>query len=229
MKQSKVGPPNKSEEEEEQTRDPIYQQFIALQQDWDTYKNLIPRRQYSTASNPINGNFLQLMNKKSPREVLMSSPQNKRSSPPEGYFWKARNNELAFEIVRERWAGIESGELKGRRLFGDLKEEREEIRSSDWVEELSEVSCMGSHYCEDEDEIKGNIYCGIKEEVAPLIGDEKVEREKKDDNRPGRWMHGNGMAIFSIIVLVLVLFGVISIRSNGGYANEENEVILVPT
>ncbi|KAK8266035.1 hypothetical protein V6Z12_D12G218300 [Gossypium hirsutum] len=53
------------------------------------------------------------LNQNSPRKLIMSPPLDEVA-------WKVRTNDLAVEeILRERRAAIESGKLKGRRLFED--------------------------------------------------------------------------------------------------------------
>ncbi|CAK9170261.1 unnamed protein product [Ilex paraguariensis] len=176
----------------------LHQKFKNLQKEWESYKyrSKNPRvlRQCSTDSRTIVIDTLQLMNNYSPSE-LMASLQRRRSPPSEG-FWKVRNNDMVVqEILRERWAAIESGNLKGKRLFADFEgatgvgfEEREEI-CSDWLgliqeNQESEMSSVCSSYGSHDD----NGDCGRKEGLTAgcyccsgsSVSDERVEMRKKE-------------------------------------------------
>ncbi|OMP08367.1 hypothetical protein COLO4_06540 [Corchorus olitorius] len=98
----------------------LHQIFEALEQEWDFIKQR-PERSSSRSSKMIKN--LRLLNT-SPRQ-LMSSLQDRSSSPTEGSVgWKMRTNDLAVEeILTERRAAIETGKLKGRRLFVEEEEE----------------------------------------------------------------------------------------------------------
>ncbi|XP_008239500.1 PREDICTED: uncharacterized protein LOC103338092 [Prunus mume] len=104
-------------EEERESVTKLQKQFMILQQDWDSYKQSNPRakRRHSTNSSSFTmvKNLDQLLDT-SPRH-LMSSLQH-GLSPSQGE-WPVRTNDLVEEIRRERRAAIESGKLKGRRLF----------------------------------------------------------------------------------------------------------------
>lgn len=105
-------------EEEKESVTKLQKQFMNLQQDWDSYKQSNPRakRRHSTNSSSFTmvKNLDQLIDT-SPRH-LMSSLQH-GLSPSQGE-WRVRTNDLVVEeIRRERRAAIESGKLKGRRLF----------------------------------------------------------------------------------------------------------------
>ncbi|KAA8542096.1 hypothetical protein F0562_023248 [Nyssa sinensis] len=171
----------------EESEDKLYQQFKNLQRDWDTFKQSNPRtlRRCLTDSNTII-KTLQLLNN-SPRD-LMSSLQYRRSP-----------SEAVEEILRERRAAIESGKLKGRRLFGGLEgatemafEGREEICNDcfDLVQEseVRSVSSYGSH--------AENVNCESKEEV------------------PSGCCHCCSCSGSS-------LSGLISMRCNAGYEDED--------
>ncbi|CAK7336749.1 unnamed protein product [Dovyalis caffra] len=101
-----------------ETIDELYQQFMHLQHEWDSIKQPKPRTlcRASTDSKLMVKARKLLYN--SPRD-LMSALQHGRSPPVEGGGeWKVRNNDLAVdEILKERREAIESGKLKGRRLF----------------------------------------------------------------------------------------------------------------
>lgn len=116
---------------ENQNVEKLHQQFMNLQQDWDSFKQSNPKtkRRYSYSSSTNHSNSmvrnLQLLDT-SPRN-LMSSLQSSAISPLEGA-WKVRTNDLAVqEIIRERREAIKSGKLKGRRLFQGFDNENVEM------------------------------------------------------------------------------------------------------
>ncbi|KAF5730964.1 hypothetical protein HS088_TW19G00567 [Tripterygium wilfordii] len=82
-------------------------------------KLLLPSAPMTDSSNANVVTILQLLDK-SP-ETLVSSLQQKRS-PSSDRAGKVRNNDwLVEEILRERRVAIDSGRLKGRRLFESLE------------------------------------------------------------------------------------------------------------
>lgn len=94
----------------------------------------------------------------------MSSLQQKRSPPSSDRAWKVRNNNLAIEeIMRDRKAAIESGKLKGRRLFESL-ESATEI-GLDGLGQESEVRSVIS-YVSDDDEYEDK---GGEERLLTLV------------------------------------------------------------
>ena len=156
--------------EKKREQDKLQHQFMVLQQNWHSYNQSHPRtqRRYSTNSNHMAKSLQRLDS--SPKS-LMSSLQ-KRLSPPEGA-WKVRTNDLAMEeIRRERKAVIESGRLKGRRLFE--ADESETETGFGWKEKIcnglaqeSEVRSMS--FCDsDDDHDHENETGGMISNVLPV-------------------------------------------------------------
>ncbi|WRX18344.1 hypothetical protein QQP08_010831 [Theobroma cacao] len=151
--------------EEEVTDDQkLHHLFKNLEQEWDFIKQR-PERTLHTRSTGSSKMIqtLRLLNN-SPRK-LMSSLQH-RSSPSERVAWKVRTNDLAVEeILTERRAAIESGKLKGRRLFEgaegvtEMGFGRDEVTCSGWeigLDQESEVRSVFSYESDnDVDEIWG--------------------------------------------------------------------------
>ncbi|KAK9278110.1 hypothetical protein L1049_027929 [Liquidambar formosana] len=241
----------------EKETEKLQKKFKHLLQDWDSIKQSNPRRTLRRCSTDTYSivNKLNLL-ENSPRN-LMSSLQHRRS-PSDGE-WQVWNNDLAGEETRrERRAAIESGKVKGRRLFEvSLEGEtavgfggREEMCIG-WSElgQESEVRSVFSYASDDESGNGGN-----KEEAystvcchccscssSSLVFGENVEREKVvveaekvvACGEEKRGVGGNGkrgMLLMAWLAIVLVVFaiGIISVRSFDGYG-DENEVILVPT
>ncbi|KAL5862601.1 hypothetical protein ACOSQ3_000115 [Xanthoceras sorbifolium] len=175
-KEEKETPPCNIDHTRKETDDKLDQLLKDLEEEWDSIKQSKRRalHRYPTDSNIIIETF-QLMDK-SPRN-LMSSLQQRSWSPDESA-WKVRNNDLAvMEILRERRAAIESGKLKGRRLFEEPEGvteagsgERESLCIIGWnsLNQDSEVRSACSYDSDDEKE--GNIG-GSEEEVLPAYSD----------------------------------------------------------
>ncbi|GMJ00111.1 hypothetical protein HRI_003680300 [Hibiscus trionum] len=97
-------------DDEEQTEDQKLQLLLKnLENEWDFIKKRPDRTLYRTSSASC--------------KTIRYSPGELMSSPFEETAWKVRTNDLAVEeILRERRSAIESGKLKGRRLFEDETE-----------------------------------------------------------------------------------------------------------
>lgn len=121
MRRSKGG--NKKSENEA-----LYQQFINLQKDWDSFKqsnykslNFSQISAKSDSSSTSLDIFKLLGN--SPRSLMSSLQDSKSPLELEGFNWKVKKNDLAVEeILRDRRTALVSGKLKGRRLFEENDE-----------------------------------------------------------------------------------------------------------
>lgn len=133
------------------------------------------------------------------------------------------SNDLAKEeIRRDRKVGIESGKLKGRRLFEAEESEAEVGFFGEREEVISSVTSYGH-------EGKGSSTCeGSEEEKVVGVSVEKVKGDEISFVKGGgeRWM----VMIKGWFCVVLMVFamGVIFMRCNGG-CRVEDEVMLVPT
>lgn len=135
--------PQEGEEKEEAL---LEEKYKKLEEHWNTCKQSNPphkvlRRCSTGSSSSSSSSVDQLFNKYSPRE-LMSSLQvkHRRSVPPpppsEGrgsymmmmFNSKVReNDDMLVELLRDRLSAIQSGKLKGRRLFQDSDDDDDEL------------------------------------------------------------------------------------------------------
>ncbi|GKV42166.1 hypothetical protein SLEP1_g49603 [Rubroshorea leprosula] len=102
----------------------LHRLFKSSEQEWDSIKRSRPRTlRGSSADSCSIFKALQLLDD-SPKSLMSSLQKGRRSHPSEGLTkWKVRNNDLAaLEILRERRAAVESGNLKGRRLFEEVED-----------------------------------------------------------------------------------------------------------
>ncbi|KAM1025567.1 hypothetical protein ACFX14_038602 [Malus domestica] len=260
MKEDPTMKTHQAEEKEERLVAKLQKQFMSLQQDWDSYKNSKPKtkRRHSTnysSKFSMVKNLDQLLDS-SPRH-LMCSLQHHRVSPSEGGEWKVTSNDWAVEeIRRERRAAIESGRLKGRRLFEAEDCEREMgfggKEEGTWCggwsnglaqeSEVRSVSFDGSSDGEDGDDESGKSkeigVCFQRCSRAKSLGsssslaDEKLKMEegvKKVDRNEGGNNGGRCIVMaMRVVAVASIVFGICFIRGFAGYGNE-NEVILVPT
>ncbi|KAG7952141.1 hypothetical protein I3843_12G044500 [Carya illinoinensis] len=106
----------------------LHQKFEVLEQEWESYVQSIPRtvRRYSTDNSVAMAKAVDQLLDSSPSNFISSLQQ--KWSPPKGGHWKIRTNDLAAEeMLRERRLVIESGRLKGRRLFQAVEDETEMV------------------------------------------------------------------------------------------------------
>lgn len=166
-----------------------------------------------------------------------------------------RSNDAAMEeIRRDRRAAIESGKLKGRRLFEAEVGfgEREEISSTvtsygdegkgscDQISSEEEKVCgycgccrnsgSGLSFLSDEKEDGGGVAVAVVGGGGKVVG-VNVDEVKRDEisfvNGGGRWIMVMIKGLFSVVLMVFAV-GVFIMRCNGGYGVED-EVMLVPT
>ncbi|KAH7866800.1 hypothetical protein Vadar_025200 [Vaccinium darrowii] len=225
----------------------LIQDFSILERDWNSFNSSKPRplRRMSSAdsSNAILKTLQLLSN--SPRS-LMSSLQI-----------RGRSDAAREEIIRDRKAAIESGKLKGRRLF-EAEESETEVGFGE-REEICSVSSYGN-------EVKGSCGRSKQDQVVSGSGyhvrccsgsslsDEKVERgevvvvgggggggEKvvglnvEEVKRCEVGVKGKGGEMWMIlggwfsIVLMIFALGIIYMSCIIGGYGDEDEVMLVPT
>ncbi|KAJ7957223.1 putative Transmembrane protein [Quillaja saponaria] len=181
----------------------------------------------------------------------MSSLQQRSLPPLEGGIWKVRTNDLETEeIIRERRAAIETGKLKGRRLFEPL--ERETGMGFVGIEdcEVWSVSfCDSDNEHDQQDDSNGSkdspavcfqcCYSSASSSSSPCVSGEIFE-EKEQEAGEGRILgrieekrvSGNGGRHYMVFLVGLAIASIIfaicitKVRSIGGY---QNEVIIVPT
>ncbi|KAL6182648.1 hypothetical protein ACLB2K_044063 [Fragaria x ananassa] len=230
----------------------LQEQFMNLQQEWESYKQSNPktkRRSCSSSSSTLAKTVDQLLDN-SPRH-LMSSLQH-IMPPSKGDSWNVRINDLAVEeIKRDRRAVIESGKLKGRRLFEDQHEETEigyggeESEWGSWDDwdqesEMRSLPLCGSGGEEVESgeskEIKVCFQDSISSLTSSLCGEKMKEEEKLvtvEKKEVVKIKGGNGVScivmIMPVLAIAALIFALCSIRGLYGYGNEHYELILVPT
>ncbi|KAI9079469.1 hypothetical protein K1719_038551 [Acacia pycnantha] len=169
---------------------------------------------------------------KSPTD-LMSMFQEQQQQQP----WKLRTRDAAVqEILRERREAIETGRLKGRRLFEPIQRGgttilNEVLSGDDEIGQESEVRSLSFDYSEDE------TYSPPSSSSAlPLLSchsldrDQEVKEEEEVQdvcNAEARVGNGGRDIIFlGMIAIVLLVF---AIYKSWVRRFEEYEVILVPT
>lgn len=150
-----------------------------------------------------------------------------------------RTNDLAIvEIVRDRQAAIESGKLKGRRLFDEMESGggelglygKEEICSgcSSVLIQRSEVQslCSCTSYDDENDagcrdcDMSCSCSCSSSVCVEKKGGDNGVDACGERE----RWLVPIAWLVLGILLLVLNL-----ILSWGSFDGEEDDEMLVPT
>lgn len=227
----------------------LQEQFMNLQQDWESYKQTNPntkRRSYSTNSSSSNtmAKTLDQLLDNSPRHLMSSLQQ--RMHPSEGDNWNV--NDLAVEeIRRDRREAIESGKLKGRRLFEEAEHEEtdigfggEEAEWGGWDQESEERSVPFRESDGEEaesgksKEIKVCFQLSASCSISSPSGEKMEEEEEKSvsvvekeivKNKAGNWVR----CIVVIMPVLAIIFAICSIRVLYGYGNENYEAILVPT
>ncbi|KAK9926611.1 hypothetical protein M0R45_023828 [Rubus argutus] len=229
----------------------LQEQFMTLQQEWESYKQTNPKgkgRSYSTNSSSSNtmAKTLDQLLDNSPRHPMSSLQQ--RMYPSEGDNWNVRSNDLAVEeIRRDRKAAIESGKLKGRRLFEEVEHEETDIgfggEEAEWGGWDQESEVRSVPFCESDGEeaesgkskeIKVCFQLSTSSSTSPPAVEKMKEEEEKSvnvvekeivKNKAGNWVR----CIVVIMPVLAIIFAICSIRCLYGYGNENDEAILVPT
>lgn len=233
-----------------ETEEEPHQQCKHFQHQCDSTKQLKPRTLYRSSTDSRVMIKSLYLNDHSPR-TLMSSLQNRKSPLDGGGVWKVRYNDLALEeILRERRAAIESGKLKGRRLF-EAAEGASEVGSGENQEIIfggrevfvhdhcNEVRSVFSYDSDD-----GKEYIESKEEElypvdchssscasSSYICDDCIEvavaNERYQDMSLDRWKFIKGWLPIALILLTCAI-GITSVKMLCGNGKAK-EVILVPT
>lgn len=242
-----MGRPSEQGKETEEKK--LHQQFQHLQQQWDSIKHLKPRTLCrSSTDSRVMFKELHLLDN-SPRN-LMSSLQHRRSPLDGGGAWKVRYNDLAVEeILRDRKAAIESGKLKGRRLFEEEEGASEvgsggkqDIISDNWngFEEMSMFSYNSDDEKENVESKEEELYpvlchygsCSYSSSTSYICDDcidEAVATEKKGVNIVAGYSNRLTKAKgWLAIILILCAICIISMKRLSGNGKVK-EVILVPT
>ena len=143
------------------------------------------------------------------------------------------------EILRERWEAIESGKLRGRRLFLPMEEGESEVRSLSFCYSDDESSgSKGQHHC-----TLKCAYSSSSSSSSPRMFGSSVDKghevkRVKDsmaavkERRLFIGMSGNGgryavfLGGFTFALLIIAICMSSVMRSSGGC---DHEAVLVPT
>lgn len=145
----------------------LHQLYKKLEQDWHAFKESTTKptrrtrtgsRKYHDPNASTNIKLLPIILQQrdiSPRQLMYELQREPSSPPPAELAWRNNNDVAAREILQERREAIESGKLKGRRLFHESTVEEGESE---------EVRSISFHYSEeDEHDIDQiNESCGSK-------------------------------------------------------------------
>ncbi|KAE8703510.1 hypothetical protein F3Y22_tig00110469pilonHSYRG00259 [Hibiscus syriacus] len=227
---------------EEQTEDQKLRLLLKnLEHGWDFIKKRPEKTVYRTSTGSskmieapglLDGNF----------------PTKLMSTPFEEAAWKVRTNDLEVEeILRERRLAIESGRLKGRRLFEDVDNETKVGFPFSGLEiSLVEESEVRSVFSYESDDNEDENWLLRKEHLSPwyphcssspsssssssLCAADTLQRGSGTEiatmAESGR-ARLNVIKVFIAISLILLVVFIISMGSFGVY--EDEEVILTPT
>ncbi|KAL6177654.1 hypothetical protein ACLB2K_049179 [Fragaria x ananassa] len=223
----------------------LQEQFMNLQQEWESYKQSNPktkRRSCSSSSSTLAKTVDQLLDN-SPRH-LMSSLQH-IMPPSKGDSWNVRTNDLAVEeIKRDRRAVIESGKLRGRRLFEDQHEETEigygeESEWGSWDDWDQESEMRSLPFCGsggeevesgESKEIKVCFQDSISSLTSSICG-EKMKEEEKLVTAEKKEVVSNGVSrivmIMPVLAIAALIFAVCSIREPSTDYEIESQIGIV--
>ncbi|KAF3675222.1 hypothetical protein FXO37_05994 [Capsicum annuum] len=221
----------------------LYQQLINLEKDWAIFKRSkkpnLPQitAKSDSSSTSTSLDFYKLL-EKSPRS-LMSSLQNNKSPIEEGVSWKLKkkNDLVVEEIIRDRKTALASGKLKGRRLFGDISDEKSSITTTTTSQEV----ISENEVCND-----GVVLLGNKN--TENVGDDSLiscsSTAKASEDGEIRMIEGNERAPMNLLerkrwryrtclwLLAMAIFAItLSAFTQGSFliAGKEVEVIPLPT
>ncbi|KAF3645935.1 hypothetical protein FXO38_19411 [Capsicum annuum] len=221
----------------------LYQQLINLEKDWAIFKRSkkpnLPQitAKSDSSSTSTSLDFYKLL-EKSPRS-LMSSLQNNKSPIEEGVSWKLKkkNDLVVEEIIRDRKTALASGKLKGRRLFGDISDEKSSITTTTTSQEV----ISENEVCNDSVVLLGN-------KNTENVGDDSLiscsSTAKASEDGEIRMIEGNERAPMNLLerkrwryrtclwLLAMAIFAItLSAFTQGSFliAGKEVEVIPLPT
>ncbi|KAK9120128.1 hypothetical protein Scep_018221 [Stephania cephalantha] len=184
---------------------------------------------------------------RSPQHVTIPSVQRHGKPPVE---WKVRNNDLAVaEILDERRAAIESGELKGRRLIEALESvntlgssEEHDIcsacSSSSVLFQNGDVDAYYSSSTDDSEDVDNEYVCGecysssssVENAVEMDSSDEGESRVvlAVDESGTGvgdgeKWIPKNGNFAFAVVVFGFLFFALCSLWSSCAEVDDHKE------
>lgn len=216
----------------------VEQQFKHLQQYWGSLQSTNPRSILGGCSS--DGKKSVYLLKNSPSELM--SPLQRRTAPLSSGVWKVRTNDLAVEeILRERRAAIESGKVKGRRLFWGMEGATEmDLGYSDWsdlvdqdsgAKSASTVSRGSSGSVDAEESDNGGCKCW-RCSMPEVDDDDDTERNKMVVVKPNveeKRSGDNGKRCRALKVCFAIALVVITLGHFLSTFFEEDEVFLVPT
>uniref|UniRef100_A0A3Q7G365 Uncharacterized protein n=1 Tax=Solanum lycopersicum TaxID=4081 RepID=A0A3Q7G365_SOLLC len=224
----------------------LYQQLINLEKDWDNYKRSnkslnfpqISDKSDSCSTTITTLDFFKLL-EKSPRSLMSSLQNNESPFGEEGVNWrvvKKKNDLFVEEIICDRRTAIASGKLKGRRLFGEISDEKSSITTDSSTSQESD--CIVLH--ENNENVDSDSL--ISGSSISSFSTEKVSKEREI-----RMIEGNHRAPVNLLerkerrcrtclwLLVVIIFAMVaSVFTRGiclmiGIGKQVEEVVLVPT
>lgn len=223
----------------------LYQQLINLEKDWDNYKRSnkslnfpqISDKSDSCSTTITTLDFFKLL-EKSPRSLMSSLQNNESPFGEEGVNWrvvKKKNDLFVEEIICDRRTAIASGKLKGRRLFGEISDEKSSITTD--TSTSQESDCIVLH--ENNENVDSDSL--ISGSSISSFSTEKVSKEHEI-----RMIEGNHRAPVNLLerkerrcrtclwLLVVIIFAmVVSVFTRGICLmigiGKQVEVVLVPT
>ncbi|PHT53895.1 hypothetical protein CQW23_08357 [Capsicum baccatum] len=228
----------------------LYQQLINLEKDWAIFKRSnkphLPQitaksdSSSTSTSTSTSLDFYKLL-EKSPRSLMSSLQNNKSPIGEEGVSWqlKKKNDLVVEEIIRNRKTALASGKLKGRRLFGDISDEKSSIATTTTSQEV----ISENEVCNDSVVLLGN-------KNTENVGDDSLiscsstssfSTEKASEDGEIRVIEGNERAPMNLLerkrwclwLLVMAIFAItLSAFTQGSFLIAEmevEEVIPLPT
>lgn len=172
---------------------------------------------------------IQLMNTSSPTDLM---PMLLQQQPQP---WKLRTRDMAVqEILRERREAIETGKLKGRRLFEPIQRGttilNDDVLSGDDMGQESEVRSLSFDYSEDED------YSPPPPSSSSLVRlscdslDKEQEVKEEEEEAPDVCnVSGNGGRYIILLGVISIALLIFAVYKSWVRRFEERAVILVPT
>ncbi|KAM3381343.1 hypothetical protein P3S68_006916 [Capsicum galapagoense] len=227
----------------------LYQQLINLEKDWAIFKRSnkpnLPQitAKSDSSSTSTSLDFYKLL-EKSPRSLMSSLQNNKSPIEEEGVSWKLKkkNDLVVEEIIRDRKTALASGKLKGRRLFGDISDEKSSITTTTTSQEV----ISENEVCNDSVVLLGNkntenvgddslISCSSTSSFSTAKASEDGEIRMIEENERApmnllerkRWRYRTCLWLLAMAIFAITL----SAFTQGSFliAGKEVEVIPLPT